>query len=687
MKFNQKKEEFKLECDFILDPLALVTNHEAEILVTPSLLINNYPTTVSVIKAASVEIEITNESNIKSTLEFNDLQFIKEDLLLKFRVPAKLKHIQIKLNAKLKQLTSEKFMTLTASKAFQIQNTKEANHRYIIFNIELIKIKDEYYINLVGKNGEDVPNVEFEISIYHQYFKKPFKQLLRTDEHGLIALGVLENIIKVEAVVLEKLTTPRIERNWDIDVLERGRRKFCTKIYCIEGKDIFLPFDAGQPLELNDLELLHFSLLNSDLLEKIEDCIEISEDLGVIKISKLSDGKYTLIDKKSQEIINIRVVKGYHLTDETLIYYPRKNRIYENAYVAKKIACIDDINIDKDQIQIDLKGYDNSTRVHVIGVPYLADEADYANLNKKIKNALLYMKPIKNEQKPRVEVRLADVNIDPITAYVQSRRVKPKIMGTILERPTFLLNSQSGSNSSQNRPNLCVDSSLRSSDNFGLGLKQKHKKISSDSSKLIGRTYINHWESNVNSNARLYSVTFQETEIISNLFLKAYLSFPSKIISSLVPNEQGTVIINESLLNTKNYRALHVICINKYSYEIRVVNLNNKEIEKNDLKLKSLYDIDKTYKQDKKEEVVLKDENVTIQDLTNAEIQIIDSIDKLFKCQREIKKTISNDNENLPEGYNTWSWLPRWHQLPLEKKVSFYLFQVNFEKLFDQFVI
>lgn len=66
--------------------------------------------------------------------------------------------------------------------------------------------------------------------------------------------------------------------------------------------------------------------------------------------------------------------------------------------------------------------------------------------------------------------------------------------------------------------------------------------------------------------------------------------------------------------------------------------------------------------------MLTKGEKFYCKDLTSTEIQLIDSIPKLFEVQKELRKCEGNDTEN-ENGYLFWEFLSKWDEkMDLEEK-------------------
>jgi len=146
-----------------------------------------------------------------------------------------------------------------------------------------------------------------------------------------------------------------------------------------------------------------------------------------------------------------------------------------------------------------------------------------------------------------------------------------------------------------------------------------------------------------------------------------FLTNASLIASNLKVDEQGKITIPN--FPYKKYSMLQIVGTNLTSNICQTFPLDSVEIPTKDLRQKarakdSVFAINRVSKN------VLKSETEKINDLTSTEIQVIDSIPKLFDIQKNL--VLSGNNTNVSQKFQSWEFLKEWESLSAQDKLRKY---------------
>ena len=691
VSFEQKKESYQLQTEFLMEASGIVTNCEAQVLIQPRLYSNQIQTALKLLRNPTLTITTVNEKGIATTAEFTDFELDKErDFIQRFRVPPKLTTIEFVFTAQVFKTNEDKWETLENRKIYQLKNDQYVDQRIAFFDLQLIRKNNLSYVLLaLGKNGERIQDLDVEVNLAHPDYAMNFTQLLRTDKAGEIKLDELHDFDSLSVQTVRKIAIPSFLKTWNLRVLNRPVYQSNRTLYAVKGETIFFEFEPISGLDPHaHLSLQEFSKFGSIFLRSCKEVIKCHEEkqLLVVTLSELPEGQYLFTNSYIRESYKINVVEGHRLADNALIYSIKDNLIYENVLKVSAVPKVCDIQKDDEKklIKLQLKNHGPNTRVHLIGLPYFPNDQNYKAVLPAYNSNLNILQSLQNAQPPQNNLYISSSFEDEVTAYVEDRRNQPKIMGSIFTKPTYLLDSvgTAGGNPSSYENKSQGYSPYRGVPNYSASALldpsrwQQYGRASNASLRQLSKGLTDKAVSDKKA-ANLMKVTAgrhfssgAKSQTYHQLFLQNHLQNPAKIVNSLEPNQDGVVTISNDVIDIAKYSALQLLVTSPdYSFS-HFIDLNTK-IQSKDLTLKPSMDPEGTYAETKKELILQEGGKFVINDPVSAQIQIIDNQEKLFKCQLEIKKSMGHDNENLPEGYKTWEFLTRWHQLTLAQKNSY----------------
>lgn len=118
------------------------------------------------------------------------------------------------------------------------------------------------------------------------------------------------------------------------------------------------------------------------------------------------------------------------------------------------------------------------------------------------------------------------------------------------------------------------------------------------------------------------------------------------------------------------YSHIQIIASNLTSNIQKVFPLPHTKVPTKDLSLKSQMKKDSFYSINRGSSKVSKGKKVEIKDLTSTDIQVVDSVSKLFEIQKALILIDNSDSEN--GGYDFWNFVKEWHTFSTDDKLKKY---------------
>jgi hypothetical protein len=164
-------------------------------------LVNERHAPLEILKNIKVTIKTEQyvDDSIPLTKVFEKVKFDNSAAtILDFQVPPFLKKVSVNIECEVFNVSSKVKETLQAQRSFNIINQSKGNKFCDLFLQK--EVNGEFWVSLLGKNGECRPNIKIQVNIYHPWFikgKKVKPITLISDKDGRIKLGALKNVIKI----------------------------------------------------------------------------------------------------------------------------------------------------------------------------------------------------------------------------------------------------------------------------------------------------------------------------------------------------------------------------------------------------------------------------------------------------------------------------------------------------------
>ena len=161
-------------------------------MVRPCLTVNGRRADTSLLKNCKASISVTDYiDNRTVSRDYDDLTFDEQqELVLSFQIPPNLSNINITLSAQCQNVTTKKLESFSSQQSFKI---KEHSNDCQITEMYLRRIKNLYYVYVLGRNGEPQKGTATVI-FKHCDYRETHSQQMKLNGQGMICIGSLHDI-------------------------------------------------------------------------------------------------------------------------------------------------------------------------------------------------------------------------------------------------------------------------------------------------------------------------------------------------------------------------------------------------------------------------------------------------------------------------------------------------------------
>ena len=439
-EFKRLPESYSFSSVFIVNHESLLMGKEAEILMKPSLKVNDRKCNLNIMKGTKVTLTTMSfVDNMPITKVFDNLTINNDqEISVKFQVPPNLQSVDILLETEVTNVSKGNKEKLTSSHNIQMGTN---NNTLSFYDSYLRKLKQDYYYYALGKNGEALSDINVSFTFNHNiYTNKSTTVPLNTDDDGKVKLGPLNDIVNVSANF--RGPNGNCSANYVIrNTTETVVMPFTMNI--LEDEEVKLPYVCNHEFSQDTVTLVRYS----SSFRVIENCfknISFSHDKGYqygrINISGLQRGHYTLTYVATMQTVSIRVHKGVYWETDSFI-------LKDHSLVEKRertsIMRIKDIAVEEEKenhkVSFSLDDYGKNARAHVYAFTFMppdvnssfdqlaSENMDWSSLDifpfAKWKNIFLSNRKLGDEFR-----------------YVFDRKFVKRFMGNTLDRPQLLIN-------------------------------------------------------------------------------------------------------------------------------------------------------------------------------------------------------------------------------------------------------
>ncbi|MDX1963407.1 MAG: hypothetical protein SFX18_09655 [Pirellulales bacterium] len=607
--FEHAAEAYSLNAGFYVDREELLSRREAQLLVRPRLSLNGTPVTGKVLEEPILTIVSTDLDNVVSTKVITDLKFLDDrEITVPFLVPQRLASVRFVLQAKAQVHSQNQKTNFAAEQTFAINEIDRTEKTEAL---HFIKSEKNYFLELLGKTGENKADRAVQISLKLHDFKQPVNLTLQTDAGGRISLGPLPGVQYVTATGPQGQT-----QGWPLLV---DGHSYPANLHGGTTAPLQLPYPApGEELDRGDLTLLE---LRGDryVVDRFE---HLSRQPGLLIISKLPPGDYRLWIRSQKATMDVRITAGKQ-QQHYVLGNSRKLQV-----INPQPLSLPPIAVEGEKIKITLVNNSPVARVHVLANRYQPRFLAYEYLFARSREPGLIFTP--RVQSQYIEGR----DIGDEFRYIIERRFSQKFPGNMLERPSLLLNPWAV-RSTETAQQEALDGTQ-----FG--------GVAGDAAAMAKAMEVQQ----AGGSAMAGNADFANLNFLANTSL---------VLVNLEANEQGVIEIDRKDLG--NHQDIFILAIDPQNTAVRRITLPAKKAQFLDLRLAKTLDPAKHFMRQQRINILQANEQFGIEDVTSSRFELYDTLPKV-----QLLYGALNGDPKFAE----FSFLRNWPNLKDEEKRDFY---------------
>ncbi|CAD8097055.1 unnamed protein product [Paramecium primaurelia] len=623
-----KPEQFKLICSFIMANEQIQLGQDASIIIIPKLILNNTDIGFGIFKDAQVQISCQNEKGVPQTFNFKDISFESQiPLEFKFHINQKLVNIQVDVQGKIKQLHKKEDLVLQQTFNIQLQN----NIQEQIFIKQLLRFNDidGYSIFVLGKNGEPIKNIQVQVLFKHSFINDQIKENLITDQNGQIKLGFLPNIENINSSVLST-NYQILKQEWNIFNQFHVHQKY-FELSVNFGQTLTLPFST----KLENVQFYQIKLSSQSEIIPIKNhrnMIQFEENQITIQFTQ--KGEFLL------QLLNEQYTFKFKVIDNTLqqskeFLYTQNERIQKQY---ERELYLNNIVTQQNDNNILVKGdilSDKEYHLIAIATTFYPDINSFDKQMQNIMTNYVIDNSLKIEFKNNIY--LCNLKQSDELGYIIERKNQPKYVGNTLEKPQILLNR------------FVTDCTETQEEQLKQALhnlsKQKHNQ------RLASKAYR---KSGLSSYHQQSFDSFCE-----------FLKYSGRVITNIHKDKN-----HYSFEVPVHYSTVVILAYQDDNYSIKVLPLQNNQIQIKDLCHVSQLEKNKFYSTFRSTKEIIPQTPFQIQDIISTEIFQLDSLNLLFNIQKELMRI--NKQKIKEQDLIIISDLLKWDRETFQFKQKFY---------------
>ncbi|MDQ3625074.1 MAG: hypothetical protein M3463_21780, partial [Verrucomicrobiota bacterium] len=415
-QIRHSAERYFLDAHFHVEREQLLARREASLVVRPALRLGGALVPLDLLEETRLIITSTTLDGVSTTSEVNALKLDPARIFAHtITVPERLAQLTVTLSGKVKNLSAGgEENELSAKRTWQlngIDKTAATNDGY------LSRFGNRYVFELLGKNGESLPDQQVLFRFTHRDFSKEEIIPLRTDEKGRIHLGELKDIWKVGA----KLPNGRT-RTWG---LRDSERAWPESIHAKAGELVRVPWNYDAAPRDGDVSLLETRA--GAFVRDLRNAVSLLN--GFLEIKGLAPGDYSLSARGAWHAVTIRVTEGKPVQN-WLVSDNRHLEVRDPAPLG-----IRSVTAEGNALVVQLGNANRFTRVHVAATRFVPEQGIFASFGRFWRRNPGLVIPAKLPS-----LWAAGREIGDEYRYILERRYAKIFPGNMLTRPGLLLN-------------------------------------------------------------------------------------------------------------------------------------------------------------------------------------------------------------------------------------------------------
>lgn len=603
---DSREDRIALDARFHLDREQLLADQEARLHLRMRLTNHGHEIPLDHLKDPAIVLKAKLLGGVTTERVITENLTLSPVLEIPFQVPADLLDLTLTLRGTVTPRTGGDPLKLEESETFLLNaDLTESRIGTACFS----PTAEGYRLEVRGRNGEALPSRAITLSCRHEGYLGDIEVAVRTDASGRIDLGPLTSIQSLTASgtdIGESSFHPRTRQ-----LSTRRNLAFPA------GAEIRLPLE--NPAEgLNHLQTSLLETLGGNAIRDHFDKLSTQENELIIR--DLPPGDFEL--RQSNQFTKIRISSGR----ETQGLLVAKSRIMP--LQSASVPTIDTVNLENDELRIQLRNVQPTTRVTVIGKRYRSNEF------KTYRNLLPFDPPVSGTLIPGFLgcEFLKDKRLSDEMRYILERRDTKTFPGSMLPRPGLLLNRW-------------TEEDLDQGETKGLpGLEGTVRESVSEPTSTEDEP----------GSSDPFGGTMRHPSIYDFLLHPAHIRF------DLTPDADGSLKL--PLAEFKGSQFLEIVATDSFSSDVRVFPLPANETPLRDRRIARPLDPAAHYIAGRSAAVLQKDAEATLENLLDADWRAFTTLTEAHQFLFGITA-----DDRLRE----FIFLTEWPTLPEAKKLEF----------------
>ncbi|ORX58766.1 hypothetical protein DM01DRAFT_1405397 [Hesseltinella vesiculosa] len=422
IEFFHELETYYLESAFCVNKESMLPNKQATVVIKPTLNANGKPCSLSLLENVSLQITTTTDNDIPSSSNTPDIKISTDGIIEHtFTVPSSVARVEFLLEAKVKQVNGE-LKTVSSTYSYRHNISDLISNTYLRRDSQI-----GYYLLVLGKNGEPVPDVKLEVSFQLPLLNRDKVVSMQTSKEGRILLGKLPNVGQVTVNTLSF-------HSWSVNN-DGQQSRLPSNLYWTENTPICLPYKQ----QIVDWCLYRNGAYGNvyedltQLLVKKDTLIEIPRGLPKGSYSLFTSDKrieLTVLGE-SVKLNNNPAWKGWVFDDQSYL---------KPSHMLTKPLVVDSLKVTRDHVTLQL----NKNSPHCVAVvsanvflPNLGDSV-FSSMGSSVdafqrNSASIYLPQLLRS------VFLTGRTLSEEHQYILNREKAPKYVGSTLPDPSLLV--------------------------------------------------------------------------------------------------------------------------------------------------------------------------------------------------------------------------------------------------------
>lgn len=414
---EQKAETWTLDVAAHIDRESLLPGQPVRLLIRPLLHLAGVPVpSKNIVNQLTATITATNLDGEPAVRNFRDLVVDENgEMVLEFPAPDRLRSLHLRLSGEARVASQSTTVTIGGETSVAVNGINQSSQ---IHCAHLLRTRDQFLLEVLGRNGEPVPQLPISISVTSRWSSEPVQAGLQTDDAGRVLLGGLEGIRDVRV-------TPGggTEQAWSLDALEY---QFVPATVTVPaGQLVKVPLTTD--VATNDGGgVALFERRNGLFVRELPNAAAVED--GQVVIQPLEAGDYEIRFRDSGRSLTLWSVSGHRVAGQMV------SPLQAATVTALNDLAVTGVEVGDQNATLSVRGASESTRIHVLASRYVPRFAAGRNLG-AIQQQVPERRFFAWDGNRFVSARkLGDEYL-----YILNRQRAERMPGNMLARPSLLL--------------------------------------------------------------------------------------------------------------------------------------------------------------------------------------------------------------------------------------------------------